>query len=421
MDFLLPTILSYLPWKDIVTKIRRVNRTFRDAVQWTPVALVEDDDNDDDATIVWTASHLQDLVKCIPRLQRLRLRGAWLFLFCLEQEEMLRQIVTGWKDLKHLDISTKTNNNNLNSFQQFFSSSTPFAAPATHKLLFHNLNQLTYLDVSGNGAFLVADLEDVATLSNLEVLNCQGSLRLTGSLSSLATASLHTTLHVCDLKGCLEVTGHVRDLMGCQELLYLGLRDTSVHGTLADVQVGDYPSLIYVDWIHGGAMDSAEEEEEDASLFIGTDLASVSSASVAVQRVYQLYKILPSIRLSLCTFYLSSHSPDFYSKPRNPSGVCWSRDPPFRVEILNVGGRIGWRWTNGTQRGACDIRWIDTTTTTSSHYGLLDFRHVAVMEEDSIYQGLLDPPTEEEHNDLMYKKLIVERRRRLLLQQNETY
>jgi hypothetical protein len=218
---------------------------------------------------------------------------------------------------------------------------------------------------------------------------------------------------VCDLQGCPQITGHIRDLAGCQELLYLGLRGTSVHGTLLQMKMGDYPCLIYIDLLHGGAIDNVEE---DARLFLGKDLAMTSSGPTVANQVYRLHKLLPSIRLSLCTYQLSKHSIMFYSKPER----LWSRDPPFTLEMLEIEGRVGWRWTNGKERGTCDIWWLDPLPNFATHEAFLLYQKVlqSLVTKESIYEGLLNPPTEEEHNDLMYKKLIL-RRRQLRRQKDE--
>jgi hypothetical protein len=421
---ILPIIFSYLPWKCLVTKIRRVNRTWCEAVRWTPVHSVTIILEEDSTTSTSTSSRdtslaamLRDIIHCIPRLQRLRFQGVFL------EEETLCWIATGWRDLKRLDLSTESGDTTIPSAAAAAASATTttittevgdaFFSTSTIQLVFQNLNQLTYLDVSGNALF-GADLTDVALLPNLQVLNCQGTIRMTGSLFDLA--KLGTTLYVCDLQGCPKITGSIRDLAGCQELLYLGLRGTSVHGTLPEMDMGDYPCLIYIDLLHGGAMDNVEE---DARLFVGKDLAFVSSAPVVVNQAYRLRRTLPSIRLSLCTYQLSRHSPNFYSKPENPRGL-WSRDPPFTLEMLEIEGRIGWRWTNGKERGACDIRWIDPMPNFATREAFLLYQVVlqSYVTEESIYNGLLDPPMEEEHNDLMYKKLI-QRRRQLRRQKDE--
>lgn len=396
----LPIILSYLPWNELVTKIRRVNRSWREAVRWIPVAAIMDDD------IMWTLSRLKNIIKCIPKLQRLRFQGRTGDSF-VEKDLMLHQIATGWKNVKHLELPSSSSSSSSNTLQ---------IPSATTNLVCQNLYHLTYLDVSGNASFAV-DLANVARLTNLEVLNCQACTGMRGSLSSLAT--IGATLRICDLQGCPQIAGYIRDLAtpdSCLELLYLGLGGTSVTGTLAaDIQEGDFPSLIYIDWIHGGAMDNIEEDDR---LLNGKELAFVAGAPDMVRRVFRLYKTLPSIRLNLCKFHLSKYSPNFYSKPENPSGL-WSRDPPFTIEILDVDGRVGWRWTNGKEKGACDMRWIhddenhimDSSVAAIQHRSLFD-------DEKSIYSRLLDPPTEEEHNDLMYKRLI-QRRRTLRRQRNK--
>ncbi|KAL3938725.1 MAG: hypothetical protein SGBAC_006419 [Bacillariaceae sp.] len=421
-DVLLQRILSFLPSNELILTIRLVNHSWKRAVTYTSVSCLPN--NMDSVrlpqTVLVDQVKLRSLIRILPRLQTIdgHHDGGL-------PEESVRLIVNGFKEVTRLDISSSA----IFEAQQDPSLATVYAPDVMPSICSTWKDRLVQLDVSRNPN-VEMDLKLLSTVRNLEVFSSSGcGNRIQGQLSSLATLP---DLQICDLHGCPMVQGHVHDLAGNsnKKLLYLALFGTSVQGRLLDLQLGDFESLVYIDWIHGGSAMEQQEAQESigvdiegniCGIYLGKNLASISSAPMAVKRVFDLAQILPSLRLNLCSVDLSIMSPDYYRKPNQSSKGLYRRDPPFHVELLSIQGRRGWRWTNGTKKGACEIQWRDPLPDfeTKKEYAEYQSKLQLLTSTDSIYGGWSQPPTEEEHNDLMYKKLIQQRRRARRQQRDE--
>ena len=94
-------------------------------------------------------------------------------------------------------------------------------------------------------------------------------------------------------------------------------------------------------------------------------------------------------------WHLADDSPDRYER----ANVHYSREPPFSVEFVQAGPRLGWRWTNGETFGACEVHWLDE----APHPGNYDEYLKGLVEIEKgikFYRGLSVPPTREEHERL---------------------
>lgn len=72
--------------------------------------------------------------------------------------------------------------------------------------------------------------------------------------------------------------------------------------------------------------------------------------------------------------------------------------PPFGIELVRAGPRVGWRWTNGQRRGCCEINWYDEEPMEGSdEYD--DYRKVLTTFSGDIwpFRGFSMLPTEEEY------------------------
>ncbi|CAJ1946603.1 unnamed protein product [Cylindrotheca closterium] len=434
-DVLLPRILSFLAWDELIVRISLVNHSWKRAVAYTPVCSFPIS-RDSTSKMLVDQVQLRSLIERLPRLQKII--GHWENGDGCLPENSLRLIVHGFKELRSLDISGEEPSRTTTIYHpqqqhepELLSLESTYEPALIESICSTWNDSLLELDISHNSKVQL-DLKLLAKLAKLEIVNASGCGRIHGRLSDL---QILYELQVCDLQNCPLVEGHVRDLATCPKLLYLGLRGTSVHGRLVlsfdGLQPGDFESLIYIDWIHGGSMMEQQEAQQSigaddipgniSGIFLGKELALVSSAPMAVQRVFDLAQILPSLRLDLCSFHLSKGSPDYYSKPNRLNGL-YTREPPFQVELFHIQGRRGWRWTNGTKKGVCEIQWLDSLTAfaTKKQYVYYQLEvQLFTGTDDSIYQGFSVPPTEEEHNDLMYKKLIQKRRRARRLQREE--
>lgn len=90
---------------------------------------------------------------------------------------------------------------------------------------------------------------------------------------------------------------------------------------------------------------------------------------------------------------LSSESHQYYDYEGHHS-----REPPFWVEFVRAGPRLGWRWTNAVYGGACVTQWFDPepeSTDESYEEYISDLKHVE--NDTSFYSGCQRPPTQQEH------------------------
>lgn len=77
--------------------------------------------------------------------------------------------------------------------------------------------------------------------------------------------------------------------------------------------------------------------------------------------------------------------------------------PPFQIEIVEAGPRVGWRWTNHQRNGACETNWIDIEPqlegSESAELQLLQYRAELQLLQNDVqsYRGFMCPPTATEY------------------------
>ena len=176
------------------------------------------------------------------------------------------------------------------------------------------------------------------------------------------------------------------DLADFPHLKELNLHYTAVTGDIRDIGANDFSSLECLDLpkgVYGGR---------------GYELQHISGAPDVVRAVYLFKKQRPALKMGyLCTF-LSRDSPDRYDS------VVEDDTPPFYINIVQAGPRIGYRWE--TDKGEpCEVNWLDPEPNRESS------NYEEYMEElqriergfycyTGLFKGFYQPPTEEEYRRL---------------------
>jgi hypothetical protein len=71
------------------------------------------------------------------------------------------------------------------------------------------------------------------------------------------------------------------------------------------------------------------------------------------------------------------------------------RDPPFSIEVVAVGKRLGWRWSNYLG-GFCDTHWVDPENDFP-----IDMEEIEESQtQQSLFSGFLQPPTPQQYFEL---------------------
>jgi hypothetical protein len=244
----------------------------------------------------------------------------------------------------------------------------------SYPYLFHFRNLQT-LNLAWNTR-LKWDLAMLSGLPNLKELCCPHNHNLTGNLRSVRV--LRRTLVALKLCHCGEVTGSLQDVADFPLLVLLGVSATKVPAEIGAIGPNDFLSLKELEFGNG----------------IGGrgDLMAIKDAPSFMFSRYQLLKRRPEV-FKHRRWRLALDSPDFYEIHGHHS-----REPPFSVEFVKVGPRIGWRWTNGVTGGSCETHWLDPEPTP------VDKGHEEYCKElknerrdVGFYGGFLVPPTQLEH------------------------
>ena len=78
-----------------------------------------------------------------------------------------------------------------------------------------------------------------------------------------------------------------------------------------------------------------------------------------------------------------------------------SRVPPFYVEFVEAGPRVGWRWTNCANGGSCECHWFDPEPDPSDPEYEVYVKELEYVQRDAdFYKGFKVPPTQMEHDEL---------------------
>jgi len=168
-------------------------------------------------------------------------------------------------------------------------------------------------------------------LPSLKELDCGSNPNPTVSLSSLRV--LKDTLERVQIIECRHVEGNLMDLADFPRLKELDLTWTSVTGILIrDIREHDFPSLeslVLPTTVHGGYRDEFQHVAE-VPRFLQAIHCLLKRTLVMFGESHLLSRAFD--------WSLSRDSPDWYEGERG------SPPPPFRMQFIRAGSRLGWSW-----------------------------------------------------------------------------
>ena len=347
----LANILSYLPWTEVM-KCRVVSPEWRDAALVTPVQEL----------VVRTqkvARNLASLVTAMPCLQTLKFPVGYL----LVDDEVL-DFARGFHQRTSVMMSR-----------------TAFRTCSPSRILhLHNLETLD-LALATSHAW---DLANLSAIRRLKHLLCSGNTKLTGDLSSLKTLS--ETLVQLDISSCLRMTGDLHTLALFLRLESLKVHGTRVTGDVRKIASTDFPCLKVIqlgEHVYGGrTINRIVDAPEIMEAWCGfeTRNAGIFQSNVGLG------------------FGLAPGAQEQY---RPQGGYVYAKlSPPFRVEVVWCGPRCGWRWTTKHQEGQCEMNWYNGAPRPDDD-GYDEYVRdlaMAINGPNSVYRGLLVPPSPEEYS-----------------------
>jgi len=215
------------------------------------------------------------------------------------------------------------------------------------------------------------DLSTLANLPMLEVLHCKYNTHLTGNLRDVR--ALQSGLKQLDLSACGKIEGSLHDLADFPCLEVLCVLATKITGDVRNIRESDFPALeickLGQSAIYGG----------------GYYVDRITDVAPIIQGRYRLKKRMLKPNDNFAALKLSNESPDRY---------LHEREPPFWVEFVVAGPRLGWRWTNLDLGGACETNWFDPEPQPSDADYDRYAEALANVEGNVYYfQGFRSPPT----------------------------
>lgn len=245
--------------------------------------------------------------------------------------------------------------------------------------------------------YLKWDLEMLRGMPLLKKLCVSGNGEgMTGNINSLR--ALKNTLEMVDISMipiCSNVVGNFMCLADFPRLENLSLFSSAVTGDIRDIGEQDFPVLnfLHLPKTVVGGDDSKFRRISEISEYVNTvDI-------IRRQRDGSIFNDY--------TWHLTDDSPDRYSMDfldvlRHPA-------PPFTIEFVQAGLRVGWYWRNDESLAdCCELNWLDPEPDRDS----VDYeRYTEDLKilEFGIYffKGYHQPPTEREY------RLLCEDRSRL--------
>ena len=134
---------------------------------------------------------------------------------------------------------------------------------------------------------------------------------------------------------------------------------------------------------------------------LGYEFRRISDAPKLIRTIYLLKKQhQTALLISRVHFILSRNSPDWYGPTREEAEGLENDSPPFDIQFVEAGSRIGYRWqTHGCN--PCEVNWLDPEPdTASSDYAQYREESQVIESEVNMYREFYKPPTKEEYNRL---------------------
>ena len=197
---------------------------------------------------------------------------------------------------------------------------------------------------------------------SLKELELSGNQELAGNLRSLRV--LKDTLEKVQINNCQQIEGDFMDLADFPRLKKLDLwhrYDTAVTGDVRDIGEDDFPaleSLLLPATVCGGMYYEFQLISEVPSF--------MQAIHLLLQRTPTLFR--EDLLLRAFSWCLSLDSPDCYDYHYHYEIPF----PPFTLQIIRAGSRLGWSWNNSNPWSArivhhlCEINWLDPEPSSES-------------------------------------------------------
>jgi hypothetical protein len=366
--------LTFLEWKEILA-LRCVATSWKQAIARAPV---------EDQVHVNSNQALRLVCGMIPKLKHLKLDQS-------SDDDILQHRDEEETPLLH-------NFSNIQQFQCLHTTDSPLHNYDLRSLLCHWQN-LQCLNLHGNEN-LQWSLSDLAPLKHIRDIRVINNRELQGgTLDLLQRIDQHDNakrtdafynLEILDISGCNQVTGKLSHFAQMPKLQWLGITRTQVSGDLrTDVQPGDFVAL------QGFGLDMhAVYGANYIDLVQDAELVMKARLQIMRQSTWES----PIWPLML---HLSPDSLEYHERPTQRMYTS-EKDPPFSIEVVVVGKRMGWRWSNYLG-GFCDTHWVDPEPDLDDEAywtGLPEF-----FAKSSYFSGFLDPPTPKEYVTLFMGRL----------------
>ena len=232
------------------------------------------------------------------------------------------------------------------------------------------------------------DLKLLVGLPSLRELYVSSGGEMTGNIKILS--ALKKILEKVRLSGCSKIEGDFMSLADFPLLKVLNLSNCSlVTGDVRDIGEGDFPMLTELS-VGSGIVGSEYHRFQR--------IADAPSVMQAIHRLKQRNPPLLSDYSRWTTWSLSRDSPEWYDS----NGERGHPKPPFYIDFVRVGSRVGWRWKSGTN--SCEINWLDSEPERdSSDYDDYLRELQSIQEEIFCFEGYHQPPSQDD-----YKRLCEE-------------
>ena len=246
------------------------------------------------------------------------------------------------------------------------------------------------------------DLEMLGGLPSLEELDCISNPCLTGNLRSLRAR--RDTLERVEIIRSGNIKGNFMDLADFPRLRELNLCYTGVTGDIRDISGNDFPALESI---------SLPKTVAGGKEYEFQHISEVPSFMHTIHLLMQRKKKVTIYGDGFDSGWgLSPNSPDWYAGTRISDDHFFIHAPPFRLQILQAGSRLGWSWYAGWNHNlssevaqSCEINWLDTEPSSESDDYTVYTEEMENIEIDiGFYRGYYEhPPNEHQYRRLCYE------------------
>eukprot|EP00984_Skeletonema_dohrnii_P005981 scaffold2120_cov150-Skeletonema_dohrnii-CCMP3373.AAC.4 len=384
------TILGFLGYKDIM-RSRICCKKLRDAARSTIVPWAEYDKSSYSFSLetqfcvnsVKKHKAMVALTTALPNLQQIRLSSIGHGHKYCEGKDPDEEEAASTADWTTHEIQMISKFTKLRSLSMY---ATPLNG--RYPVLFNfPLLQILKIQYCGN---LKWDLNALTKLRCLKELNVDTCDSLTGNIKSLRV--LRATLEnvYIHIRNC-EIEGDFMDLADFPRLTFLNLTNCSlITGDMREIGENDFPMLESLH-LGEGVIGSNCHKFQHIS-----DVASVAEA------VHRLKQRNPPQNVGYVFWSLSQDSNECYTS----NGKAGHPPPPFSIDFVRAGSRVGWRWkathyNHGCKSrvtNSCEINWLDPEPGRESNDYDVYIRELQSIQEDVFcFEGYHQPPTEEEY------------------------